>query len=54
MLLSNADLDAFIQQYNRDNPLTESGISLESRSTEFASLNKSGADKFHDELKRKL
>lgn len=54
MLLSDADLDAFIQQYKRDNPLLESGISLESRSTEFASLNKSGADKFHDELKRKL
>lgn len=54
ILLSDGDLDAFIQQYHRDNLLTESGISFESRNKEFASLNKSGADKFHNELKRRL
>ncbi len=54
MLLSDTDLDTFIEQYKRDNILHESGVSLESRNTEFASLNKSGADKFHDELKKRL
>ena len=54
ILLSNDDLDAFIQQYKRDKLLFESSISMESRGSDFTSLTKNGAEKFHDELKKML
>lgn len=54
ILVSDSDLDAFIKQYKKDNRLFEAGVSMESRGMDFASLTKSGADKFHSELKNML
>lgn len=56
VLVSRADLDKFIQQYNADN--ISSGIE-DSRGGMFDSLNRSeltkaGADNFHKNLKRQL
>ncbi|HEM7111335.1 toll/interleukin-1 receptor domain-containing protein [Acinetobacter baumannii] len=51
LLLSDSDLDAFIQEYKRD---SERAIFDSSRSATFDSLTKSGAESFHRNLKRIL
>ncbi len=54
ILLSNHDLNVFIDQYKKDSFMIESAISLEKRGAGFKSLNEKDAEKFHDNLKRLL
>jgi hypothetical protein len=51
LLLSDSDLDIFIQEYRRDN---ERAMFDDARNTTFGSLTRSGADAFHRKLKNIL